>query len=288
MQRADDLVEEAGEGGPRTRDLGGVDDDAAPPQRRQRRHVVAVTQPPLHQALVERMRTGLGRAFFVDDLQCGRKDLRVGLVEHDEDVGVAVLEVPLGLRLVVQTKDRRRRAAAEDHAAGLEAGGEGREAEGAPSLRRRQGVQAEACLGDDAERSLAADEELRQVRPGGGSGSLALGVHDPTVGQDHLEADDHVLDLPVPGGVLPRAAAGQPAADRREIHGLGPMAERVARPDFPQRRLQIRAERAGPHVSGQRGLVDVHQPVQRREVERDAAVHRDRSHRRRRCGPPRP
>ena len=100
------------------------------------------------------------------------KDLRVGLVEHNEDVGVAVLEVPLRLRLVVQAQDRRRRAATEDHAAGLESGGEGREAEGATPLRRRQGVDAQAGFGDDAERSLAADEELSQVRPGGGPGPL--------------------------------------------------------------------------------------------------------------------
>ena len=171
---------------------------------------------------------------------------RVGLVEHDEDVGVAVLEVPLGLRLVVEAKDRRRCAAAEDHAAGLEAGGEGREAEGAPTLRRRQGVDAEAGLGDDAERSLAADEELGQVRPGGGSGALALGVHDAPVGQHHLEADDHVFDLPVAGRVLPRATAGQPAADRREIHGLGPVAERVARSDLARARSRGRGRRCRP------------------------------------------
>ena len=111
--------------------------------------------------------------------------------------------------------------------------------------------------------------------PGGGPGSLALGVHDATVGQHHLEADDHVLDLPVAGRVLPRPAAGQPAADGGEVHGLGPVAERVARADLAERGLEVRAEGAGPHVRREGGLVDLAQTVERGQVEGDAAVHRD-------------
>ena len=113
--------------------------------------------------------------------------------------------------------------------------------------------------------------------PGGGPGALALGVDDAAVGQDDLEADDHVLDLPVPGRVLPRPTAGQPAPDGREVHGLGPVAERVARTDLTERGLQIRTEGAGPHVGRERCLVDLPQPVESRQVEGDAAVHRNGS-----------
>ena len=117
-------------------------------------------------------------------------------------------------------------------------------------------MDAQPGLGDDAQRALAPDEELGQVRPGGGAGPLALGVHDAAVGQHHLEADHHVLDLPVPGRVLPRPPAGEPAADGGEIHRLGPVAEGVARADLAERGLEVRAEGAGPHVGGERCLVD--------------------------------
>ena len=248
FERADHLVEESGERRPRARDLGRVDHDAATPQGRQRGDVVAVTQPPVHQAGIQRLRPGLGRALGVDDPHGAGEDVEVGLVEHNEDVGVALVEVPFRLRLVVEPQHRRGCATAEDPAARLEALGEGREPEGSAFLGRRQGVDAETGLGDDAQRPLAADEELGQVRTRGGAGSLALGVHDAAVGQYHFETDDHVLDLPVTGRVLTRPAAGQPAADGGEIHGLRPMAERVTRPDLAERGLEFRAEGAGPDV----------------------------------------
>ena len=221
-----------------------------PPRQKGRQggDVVAVSEPPLDQRIVERMGSRLRRALRVDDLEGGRQDGGVGLVEHDQDVGVPEVEVAFRLGLVVEAEDGRRRAAAQDLAARLQAAGEGREPEGPPFLRRRQGMDTETGFGDDAQRPLAADEELGQVRPGGGARSLAFGVDDAPVGQDHLEADDHVLDLPVAGRVLTRPAAGQPAADGREVHGLGPVAQGVARADLAQGGLQIRAEGAGPHV----------------------------------------
>ena len=219
------------------------------------------------------MRPGLGRALRVDDFQCALEDVEIRLVENDEDVGVALVEVPFRLRLVVEAQDRRGRAAAENSAARLQAFGEAREPEGSALLGRREGMDAEAGLGDDAERPLAADEELGQVRTRRGPGSLALGVHDTTVGQHHFEADDHVLDLPVAGRVLPRPAAGQPAADGGEIHGLRPVPERVARADPAERRFQIRAESAGSHVRPEGGLVDLTETVELGHVEGHATVH---------------
>ena len=114
-----------------------------------------------------------------------------------------------------------------------------------------------------------------RLGPVAARGPLPFGVHDAAVGQHHLEPDDHVLDLPVAGRVLARPAAGQPAADGREVHRLGPVAERVAVADAAQRVLEIGAEGAGPHVGGERHLVDVDEALQRGQVERDAAVHRD-------------
>ena len=67
------------------------------------------------------------------------EDVEVGLVEHDEDIGVAQIEVPLRLGLVVQAQDGRRRAPAQNPAARLQPGGEAREAEGAPFLFRPAG-----------------------------------------------------------------------------------------------------------------------------------------------------
>ena len=47
---------------------------------------------------------------------------------------------------------------------------------------------------------------------------MPLGVDDAAVGQDDLEAEHHVLDLPVARRVLPGATAGEPPADGGEIH----------------------------------------------------------------------
>ena len=87
---------------------------------------------------------------------------------------------------------------------------------GGPPLGRRHRVDAQPGLGDDAERALAADEELGEVGAGGGARRRAAGADDAAVGQHDLEADDHVLDLAVAGRVLAGAAAGQPPADRRQ------------------------------------------------------------------------
>ena len=197
----------------------------------------------------------------------------VRLVEDDEDVGLALLEVPVRLRLVVEAEDGRSRAAAQDLPARVEAGGEAGEPERAALLGRRPGVDAKAGLSDDAQRALAADEELGQVRSRGGTGPLALGAHDAAVRQDHLESDDHVLDLPVTGRVLPGAAAGQPAADGREVHGLGPVAEGVALTDLAEGGLEIRTECSGSHVGGQGHLIHLAQTGDPGHVQGNAAVH---------------
>ena len=108
-------------------------------------------------------------------------------------------------------------------------------------------------------------------------GPAALGAHHAPVGQHDLHPYHHVLDLPVARRVLPRATTSQPAPDGREVHGLGPVTERVApvRSRRPQGRLQVGPERAGADVCQERGLVERDESVQSGQVERDAAVHRD-------------
>ncbi len=148
-----------------------------------------------------------------------------------------------------------------------------------PKARRSwasgRGWMRRRASGDDAQRALAAHEELGQVRPGRGAGAGALRVHDAAVGQDDLEPDDHVLDLSVARRVLPGAPAGQPPTDGGEVHGLGPVPERVAVADLTERGLEIGAEGAGPHVGQERHLVDLVDAGARRHVERQAAVHGD-------------
>ena len=95
------------------------------------------------------------------------------------------------------------------------------------------------------------------------------------VGEDHVEALDHVLDLPVAPRQLARRPARQPPADGGQGDGLGPVAEGEA-VGAAQLVLQDVAERAGPHVEDQRGGVDVDDAAQRGEVEDDPAVQRDR------------
>ena len=149
-----------------------------------------------------------------------------------------------------------------------------------PKARRSSAVgdrvDPEAGLGDDPEGALAADEQLGEVRSGRRARSVTPGAHDAAVGEDHLEADHHVLDLPVAGRVLPGAAAGEPSAHGREVHRLGPVAEGEAvtgaRP----------ASTSGPKVPARRSATSdsastVGQAGQTAEVEGDAAEERDRT-----------
>ena len=139
---------------------------------------------------------------------------------------------------------------------------------------RGRGVQAQAGSGDDAQGALAAHEHLVEVGSGGLAG-VALGVDHRAVGQDHVEPDDHVLDLAVAGGELAGPAARQPAADRGQGHRLGPVPAGEA-VGGAQLVLEVVAERAGQHVGGERGVVDVADAGQVAQVEHDAAVERDR------------
>ncbi len=214
-------------------------------------------------------------ALLVDHGQGGLDQADVGLVQDDQDVGVGLLEGPPRLGGVVEAEHRRGGPASEDAAAGVEALGERGEAEGPPTLARGHRVHPEPSLGDDPEGALAAHEQLGQVGAGGRSGAVSAGADDPPVGHYHLQPDDHVLDLPVPVGVLSGAPAGQPAAHGGQVHGLGPVPERDT-VTLPEPGLHVGAEGSCPKVGHER--VGVHRPDagQAAQVEGHAPEQRDR------------
>ncbi len=124
---------------------------------------------------------------------------------------------------------------------------------------------------NDAERSLRPDEQLGEIRSDRGR-RRAAGRDDAAVGEHDLEADDHVLDLAVAGGVLAGAAAGHPATDRGDVEALGEVADRqaVVRVELP---LEVGPEHAGLDLDDAGGLVDVADPVEPGEIEHHAAEH---------------
>ena len=130
---------------------------------------------------------------------------------------VAGVEVAITFDRVVEPQHRR----ASHPAAGCDGRRRGRrrtrEPEGGARLRRRRRVHPQARAGDDAEGALAADEQLSEVRSDRGAWRAA-GVHAATVGDDHVETEHHVLDLPVAGGYCPALRhANQPPTVERSI-----------------------------------------------------------------------
>ena len=139
---------------------------------------------------------------------------------------------------------------------------------GEPVGRRGLGggcrVQPQPGAGDDAERALGADEELGEVRARPPGGRCRRCVMRRAVGQDDVEADDHVLDLAVAGRELAGAAAGQPPADRRQRDRLGPVADGeavlacAARPRGGRRRCRQRRRRTSDVSSTSRMPISPH------------------------------
>ncbi len=230
-----------------------------------------MAHPALDQVDVERQPD---LALLFDDLDGGVDQVRLALVEHEQDRQLAGLVVAVGLGGVVQTQHRGGRPPSQDPAADLEPVGEGLEADGEAPLVGRGGVHAQAGPGDDPERALAADEQLVEIGSRRLPGVAAGGDHG-AVGQHDVEADDHVLDLAVAGRELAGAATGQPAADGREGDRLRPVPAREA-VGGAQLVFEVVAEGAGPHVDGERRVVDVDDAGQVAEIEDDAAVERDR------------
>jgi hypothetical protein len=67
---------------------------------------------------------------------------------------------------------------------------------------------------------------------------------------------------------LASPSAGQPSTDGGEVEGLGKVANCQAL--FIEGRLEIGTEGTGLNSHGQRFVINVEDPVERREIERDA------------------
>ena len=214
-------------------------------------------------------------ALAVHHGQGGIDQRRVRLVQHDEHVGVGQFERPGRLGGIVEAEDGGGRTPAQYAAAGVQSLVEGGEAEGPPPFALGDRVDPEASFGDDPECALAAHEQLGQVGSGGGSGGVPAGPDHPSVGQHHLEADDHVLDLAVAVRILTGTATGQPPAHGGQVHRLGPVAEGQA-VSLAEAGLDIGAEGTGPEVGNQRGGIDLADTGQAAQVEGHPAEDGDR------------
>ncbi len=202
--------------------LHGVDDVAAGDQGLEGGHVVAVLEPVGHVLDVLGVRVartprppppwwcrrGPGRPRRARGAGPGRRSCRCGRPRRGRRGGAPPGWRPAGGRSAWRRCRRRRRRTRRRRAA---------RGAGAGCRRSRAPVMI-------AERALGAHEELVEVGAHRGA-RRAAGGDLPTVGQGHVEAQHHVLDLPVAGGELAGRAAGQPAADGGQGHRLRPVAE---------------------------------------------------------------
>ncbi len=128
-------------------------------------------------------------------------------------------------------------------------------------------VQTDGQLGDDAERSLGADEQPRQVVAGGGFFCARRGVDDLAVAAHHLQRHDVVAHGAVAHRIGARRARRRHAADR----GIGAGIDRKEQPLVAQLLVQQLAGDAGlddaVEIFGMHG----EQPVHVARVDADAA-----------------
>ena len=113
-----------------------------------------------------------------------------------------------------------------DVAHALDAGLERLEERGEPPVLVRPAPDAHRRRRDDAERALRAEEQGGRVDAAGVAG--IAGRLDTAGRGDHLQAQDHVLDLPVGARLLPGRARGEPAAQRRVLERLREVPQREA------------------------------------------------------------
>jgi hypothetical protein len=117
--------------------------------------------------------------------------------------------------------------------------GEARQRAGGEGLHPRARGHTQRDLGEHPERALRSDEQLAQVRPGGGGGQRA-GLEG--AGRRRRPQPRHErVDPAVARGGLAGRAGGDPAADGGELEGLRQVAEReVVRGERRLRRRPVR------------------------------------------------
>src|SRR4051812_33906442 len=87
-------------------------------------------------------------------------------------------------------------------------------------------MHAHAHLGDDAEHTFGAHDQLTQIRPGGRGGGAAEGEN-ARRGDDPKPAH-HVIEAAVARRILTRRAGGREAADGGELEALREVPDRKA------------------------------------------------------------
>ena len=138
--------------------------------------------------------------------------------------------------------------------------------------RLGDGLQPHRDLGDHAERALRADEELGQVVAGGRFLHPPPGRDDLACGRDHAQRQ-HVFPH---GAVAHRRRAARPrrghAAERSVCAGI----DREEQAHVAQVRIELLARHAGLDHRVEILAVDGDDPRHAADVERDAALQRDR------------
>ena len=150
------------------------------------------------------------------------------LVQQDQEGlprAAPIHETIGGLGGVVEPDDRRPPTLPHDLPNRFEPAREILELEGDTSPRLGTRAHREGHLCHDSEQPLAPHEELLQVRARCRSGRASR-PQDAPVREHHLEREHDVFDTPVKRRELARGAGGNPAADRRELHRLRPVADR--------------------------------------------------------------
>ena len=191
---------------------------------------------------------GFGRVRRTDDgrraggLGCGRGGIELGLGGGSAGVGLdhqhrarVLLEphpqrrVDRSDREVVEELEGHRHEPAAGHPGDRVArGGDGREERQHRQLGCRHRTQPQGRLGDDPERPLRPDEQVRQVVAHDVLRVPSAGADDRAIGEHDLEAEDVVARDAVLHAAQPARVLGQVAADRADL-----VARRVGRVEEP-------------------------------------------------------
>jgi hypothetical protein len=131
-------------------------------------------------------------------------------------------------------------------------------------------VEPHRHFGDDAEGALGADEQARQVVAGRRLLRAARGLDDAAVGQHYLERQHVLAHRAVAHGVGARGARRRHAAER----GVGARIDREEEARVLDELVELLARHAGLHHGVEVRLVHRQHLVHLRQVDADAAFHR--------------
>ena len=153
---------------------------------------------------------------------------------------------------------------------GLAGRDDGREEGEHRLLRRRSRPEAQGRLGDDPERPLRADDEMRQRVAGDVLHVLPAGPDDAAIGQDDLQPEHRVARDAVLHAAQPAGVRADVAADRAEL-----VAGRVGRVEealLGDGGLQLGIDDAGLDDGHEIRAVDLDDPVHARQRDRQRSL----------------